>query len=227
MYEVVHVGGSRTTPARFASTAAEYGYDGIVVRGEITEAACDRIGVEFDIDVVRGAVVAGEDRNEVAQAIASTRATAEIVSGTAPDERMQRFLAQREHLDTLNPDGTIPHTIAKLARDHGIAIEIDLGPVLRERGTNRVSAMRTLRRVIRIVDHYDLPYVIGTNPSSHLELRAPRELMALGPYLGFDTEAVEAGLERWGELARRARRARDDRFIEPGVERVADDADDR
>lgn len=226
MYEAVHVvEDGDTTPSRFASTAARYGYDGIVIRGELSADGAKAISDRYDIDVVRGTTIRALDRDETGREIARARSMTEILSVLTEDIDMHRFVAEQVRVDVLVPDTRIPHTTAKVARDHGIAIELDLGDVLRTTGDRRIAAIRELRRLIRIVDHYDVPYVCTANATSHLELRAPRELRALGSAIGEDETVIDRGLDRWGTIAEGSRRNQDDRFIEPGV-RISDDEAD-
>jgi ribonuclease P/MRP protein subunit RPP1 len=91
--------------------------------------------------------------------------------------------------------------------------------VLRLDGGRRVQALRKLRKLRELVGAYDAPYVVSATPRSHLQLRAPRELDALGETLGFEAGAMRAGLREWGRLAERNRERLSESFIAPGVER--------
>jgi len=114
-------------------------------------------------------------------------------------------------------DGDFNHVLAKAARDNGVHVEFDFGPVLRATGGKRVRALADLRKLREIVSHYDAPYVVSANARSHLQLRAPRELVAVGEAAGFDADWVRDGLRAWGEIADRNRERRSEAFIEPGV----------
>jgi ribonuclease P/MRP protein subunit RPP1 len=116
--------------------------------------------------------------------------------------------------------------LAKAARDNDVRIEVNLGPVLRDRGGGRVRHVDKLRRLKRLLDHYDTPYVVSANASSHLQLRAPRELAAVGAETGLGDEWVREGLAEWGRLAERNRERLSESFITPGVERGRYEEDD-
>jgi len=62
--------------------------------------------------------------------------------------------------------------------------------------------------------------VVSADPGSHLQLRAPRELAAVGEAIGFTAEQIETGLAEWGRIAARNRERLSDTFVEPGVHRV-------
>ena len=114
-------------------------------------------------------------------------------------------------------DGDVNHVIAKTAAENGVHIEWSLREVLRSDGGTRVEAIRGLRKLRELIEQYDVPYVVSADASSHLQLRAPRELRALGDVLECSPEWIEAGLAAWGEIADRNRTRTSDRFVEPGV----------
>lgn len=226
MYEAVHVTpDGNTTPARFVSTAAQYGYGGIVLCGEYDTVALQDLEDTYDITVVRGTTIPATDRDTVAKAIDAARADVDVLMVLAEETEMQRFVAQREQVDVLATGADIEHTTAKVARDNGIALTCDFGPLVHQRGADRTAAIRALRRQWRIIEHYDIPVVVTTHAASHLSLRAPREIRALGEAIGFEGECINQGLDYWRTIANRTKRNRCDRFIEPGVRIVDDEAD--
>ena len=87
--------------------------------------------------------------------------------------------------------------------------------------------MKKLRRLKRILDHYDTPYVVSATAGSHLQLRAPREVAAVGAEVGLGDEWTRAGLDAWGDLVARNRERLSESFIAPGVERGRYEEDDR
>lgn len=226
MYEAVGVS-DRSTPARFASTASAYGYGGVVFRDEVPATNCEDIEQAYNVTAARGTTVEVTDRDRTGRAINAARSSYDVVIAATTDPEMQRFLAQRERLDVLSPGGPFKHTTGNAATAHGIAIEIDLAPVLRTTGADRVRALRDIRRQVHVIETFDLLYVVTTHPETHLEMRAPRELAALESHLGFTEGGIQRGLATWESLVERARQQRDDRFIEPGVRRIDYDADDR
>jgi ribonuclease P/MRP protein subunit RPP1 len=119
-------------------------------------------------------------------------------------------------------DGDFNHVLANSAAENGVRIEFSLRPVVHQSGGSRVRALGDLRKLRELVEDADAPYVVSADPRSHLELRAPRDLRALGSAIGFDTAAIEQGLTEWGRLVERNRDRMSDSFIEPGVSRVDD-----
>ncbi|WP_372910638.1 RNase P subunit p30 family protein [Salinigranum sp.] len=228
MYEAVYATpGGDTTVARYAHTAGRYGYDGVVVRdtgGEgVGEGDLDRVRERFGADVVDGVEVVADTPESAAGAVGAHRGSRTLLLVRGGTDALNRFAVEQERVDVLtrpfDGDGDVNHVLVKAARDNGVRLEFDLGPVLRLDGGRRVKALRKLRKLRELVEAYDAPYVVSATPRSHLQLRAPRELDALGEVLGFEAEGVRAGLREWGRLAERNRHRLSDSFIAPGVER--------
>jgi len=228
VYEAVraHPAGESTV-ARLAATAAESGgYGGVVVRNwRDAEPARDRESVadEAGVDVVTGAELAVSDRSEASGRIRSVRGEVTVLAARADSPDGNRFVAESERVDVLasptGGGGDVNHVVVKAARDHGVRLEFDLSRVLRESGGERVRALRGLRKLRELVEHYDAPFVVSARPASHLQVRAARELVAVGEAVGFTEAQVRAGLGEWTHLAARNRRLRSEEFIAPGVER--------
>jgi len=227
MYEAVHAHpDGQSTVARLAKTAADYGFEGVVVRNHADARAeydPDRIRDEYGIDVVEGVEIRTTDRQSASGAVGNYRTTETIVAVHGGTNAMNRFAVEQAKVDVLaHPmagDGDINHVLVKAAVENGVRLEFDLSGILRQSGGRRVRALQSLRKLREIVDHYDAPYVVSAEPTSHLEVRAPRELKALGEEIGFTREFIEDGLAEWGRLAERNRHIHSESFIEPGVER--------
>ena len=233
MYEAVqpYPHGS-TTAARFARTAANYGFDGVVVRRRGSDPADRGLGdravpsfeglqAAFDIDVVDAAEIVAEDPSTAAGAVGNYRPDHTLVVVRGGSDRMNRFAVEQERVDVLSQpfagDGDFNHVLAKAARDNNVAVEFNLGTVLRTEGGKRVRKLQQLRKLREIIDHYETPFVVSATPTSHLQLRAPREIRAVGEAVGFEGKTLPAGLAEWGEIATRNRTRQSESFVAPGV----------
>jgi len=178
---------------------------------------------EYGVDVVDAVEIDADDPTSASGAVGNYRSDRTVVCVVGGDDALNRFAVEQERVDVLvRPmagGGDVNHVLAKAARDNGVHVEFDFGPALRATGGKRVRALADLRKLREIVSHYDAPYVVSANARSHLQLRAPRELVAVGEAVGFDAEAVREGLRGWGEIAERNRERRSEGFIEPGVRR--------
>jgi ribonuclease P/MRP protein subunit RPP1 len=235
MYAAVHARpDGQSTVARHAQTASEYGYEGLVVRNHGDAAAdYDREAVAetYGIDVVDGVEIRAEDPSRASGFVGNHRDRRTIVCVHGGTDEMNRFAVEQPAVDVLaHPmagEGDFNHVLANAAADNGVRVEFSLRPVLRRDGGPRVQALRDLRKLRELVAACDAPYVVSADPRSHLQLRAPRDLIALGEAIGFDADTLEQGLAEWGRLAERNRRRQSDSFVEPGVYRGSvDDPDD-
>jgi len=230
MYETVHARpDGDSTVARLALTASEFGFDGIVVRNHGDAPAAydaETITDTYGIDVVDGVEVRAEDPGSASGFVGNHRDRRTLVAVHGGTVRMNRFAVEQPAVDVLaHPmagDGDVNHVIAKAAAENGVHLEVSLSRVLRADGGTRVQAVRDLRKLRELIEAYDVPYVVSGDPGNHLQLRAPRELVAVGAELGFDAEAVREGLRAWGKLAERNRERASDSFVEPGV-RIEDE----
>lgn len=234
-YEAVHAHpDGNSTVSRLALTASEYGYDGIVVRNHGgTPSTYDptRIARIYDIDVVTGVEVRADSPARASGFIGSHREDQTIVLVHGGDTTLNRFAVEQAAVDVLahplRGDGDFNHVLAREAKKQGVRIELSLAAVLDRSGGQRVQTLQDLRKLGEIIREYDVPYVVSGDPSGHLQLRAPRELRALGEVIGFSGEEITAGLEEWSALANRNRERQSNSYVQPGVTRVpADGTDD-
>lgn len=232
MYEAVRVAADGpTTTARFAATAADAGFDGVVVANRHDErASYDREAIEsaYGIDVVDAIEVWTHDKSVASGAIGSLRpqTTLLLVRGGTPT--MNRYVAESPAVDVLRApmagDGDVNHVIVRTAAENGVRIEVNLGRVLRLEGGPRVQALRGLRKLRELLEAFDAPYVVTGDPADHLEVRAARELLAVGEAVGFDADWLAVGLGEWRRLAATNREKRSDRYVGEGVRKGRYDA---
>lgn len=227
MYEGVHAHPEgASTVARFAATAADYGFDGLVVRNHRAQPAefdPGRIRDSYGIDLVEGVEVQAEDPAQASGYLGTLRDEFTIVLVHGGTAALNRFAASQPQVDVLAHPGlgeTDPdHVLVRNAADNGVRIEFDFAPVLRQTGGARVQAIAGLRKLRELVVDADAPYVVSARPESHLEVRAPRELFAVGSAIGFEQSEIDAGLAEWGQIAGRNRERLADDYVAPGVTR--------
>ncbi|MFB6141441.1 MAG: RNase P subunit p30 family protein [Halosimplex sp.] len=234
MFEAVHVApDGEDSVERVAETAAEYGFEGLVVRNHgdaFADVDADAVSERFGIDVVEGVEVRAEDPSRASGFVGNHRESKPVVAVHGGTPAINRFAVEQPAVDVLaHPmvgDGDVNHVLAKAAVRNGVRLEFSFRRVLRADGGQRVRALRGLRKLRELVETYDAPYVVSADPRSHLHLRAPRDLVAVGETVGFDAERIESGLAEWGRLVERNRRLQRDDFVEPGVYRGSPDEGD-
>ena len=230
MYEAVYAHpDGESTVARFAETAGRCGYDGVIVRAVDADPDYERLRASVSGDLVDAAEVVAPDPQHASGAVGNARTERTVVCVRGGTDALNRFAVEQPRVDVLTrpfvgsgaggDDGGVNHVLVKAARDNAVHIEVNLGPALRGHGGGRVRHLQKLRRVKRLLDHYDAPYVVSATARSHLQFRAPRELAAVGEEIGLGDEWTRRGLDAWGDLVARNRTRLSESFIAPGVKR--------
>ena len=224
MYEAVTAyPAGDSTVSRQAKTAADYGYDGLVVRTREAEFDADAISDRYEIEIIGGIEIDAADPEAAAGGVGNHRPECPILLVRGGTNALNRYAVEAERVDVLSRpmagDGDFNHVLARAAATNRVFIEFDLGPVLGERGGPRVQALQDLRKLRELVEQYDTPFVVSATADSHRGLRAPRELRAVGKQIGFTADQITAGLRAWGEIVARNRARDEEAFIEPGVRR--------
>lgn len=213
----------QSTVARQVKTAAEFGFEGVVVRTREAEYDPGELAGRHNVDVVRGVEIDAQDPERASGAIGNHRSECTVLLVHGGTDALNRFAVEQDRVDVLTKpfdgEGDVNHVLVKEAKARGVRIEFDLGPVLRDDGGTRVRRLRKLRKLRELIDYYDAPYVVSATPASHLRLRAPRELAAVGEQIGLGADGVREGLAEWGRLAARNRERLSESFISPGVKR--------
>lgn len=209
-----------TTTDRFALTAAEWGYDGLVVWNDHGDDLA-AIRAQREIDLVDGIEITADDPASASGAVGNYRPDCTVLAVRGGSPELVRFAVEQPKVDVLTApfagDGDVNHVIVKRAVQNAVRVEVNLGPVVRAAGGRRVRVLQKLRKLRELLAHYDAPFVVSVRGDSHRALRAPRELAAVGAQIGFDSEAIREGLREWGRIVRRVRRRRSESFISPGV----------
>ena len=233
MYEAVHARpDGESTVARMAATAADCGFAGVVVRnhgGERADYDADAIAERYGVDVVDGVEIRATDPSRVGGYLGSHRPDRTVVLVHGGDPDVNRFAVENDRVDVLaHPmagGGDVNHVIAEAAAEHGVALEVNLSGVLRASGGRRARAIAGLRKLRELIEHAGAPFVVSADARSHLQVRAPRELVAVAGVAGFDRAAIETGLAEWERIAGRNRERLSEAHVEAGVWRQGDGDD--
>lgn len=225
MYEAVHAApDGDATAARLALTAREQGYDGVVVRnhsGERAAVDAEAVASEYGVDVVEGVEIRADGPDQASGYLGNFREDYLLLALHGGTTALNRFGTNQDRLDVLahplDGNGDFDHVMARAAADHGVRVEVNLGRVLRRDGGPRVQAIQDLRHLRKLLEQYETPYVVSADAFSHLQLRAPRELVAVGQQVGFSEAQIRTGLDEWARIAERNRERLSDSFVESGV----------
>jgi len=145
--------------------------------------------------------------------IAALRAAAkgsDLVLVDAGDQGFNRAVISLRGVDVIRqvhraPNGAFTHVTARMAADHGVALEFDLQPLVHLRGWPRQRVLQSHARLLRLQRKYGFPATVATNARSMLDLRSPREMAALTRLFGMGEEETLRALATPPALSGRRR----------------------
>lgn len=206
--------------SRLALAARRMGYSGIIISNHTPKDVFKMEAAESvkGIEVARGAELVAENPKKLYSRIASFRERVDFLAVHGGKEKINRAACENPRVDLLvHPQKErkrLGVAAAKAARDNQVAIGLDLGPMIRLRGGSRIRWMETVQKDLTLIRKFDLDLMITTSARSRLDLRAPRELMALAGLLGLDKGEVQEALILPSTILELNRK----RWVCPGVE---------
>jgi len=98
----------------------------------------------------------------------------------------------------------IDYTIARSCAERGIAVEVNFSEIINYYGKLGSQLMARIQQNVKICSDTKTPVIMTSGATNPLELRAPREIMAVGNSLGLDGIALsKVPLEVIGKTDRR------------------------
>lgn len=92
------------------------------------------------------------------------------------------------HPDLGRKDSGIDAVLARKAAENNVAIEVNLGSIIRSRGVSRVHALKNIRRNLMLSRKYKFELVAASGAKSRLELRDANGVFELLRVIGFSEE---------------------------------------
>ena len=183
---------------RMALEAHELGFDSLIA---VDTPSCEYAGVY----VASGIVIRDVPVQEVASRVKRSKESCAIVSVQAGDNGRNRTVLGVHGVHILcgihrTDRYAFDHVTAKIAADNGVAIDISLAPVIKERGVVRQRALDRYFDLMLLCRRFEFPLVISTHARSVLEMRSVREFSALASVIGLDIPDVEQALLNAGRL---------------------------
>jgi ribonuclease P/MRP protein subunit RPP1 len=219
-YECLHcLPEGSDSPSRSALAARRLGYDGIII--------CNHTGFENvfrpeaarnieHIDVAFGVEVVASGPKVLRSRISALRSKVDFLIVHGGPEEINRAACEDPNVDVLlhSEDGGLSIAAARAAQLNQVAIGFELRRMICQRGISRWRWLQALQKTLALARKFELSMVITAGGRSHLDLRAPREIMALAEVAGFEEEEAEEALREPGRILGLNRR----RWVGPGVE---------
>lgn len=209
-----------SSASRMALKAKSLGYRGIVIcnaepRRLFRPEAAERVR---GIQVVIGTEVMAEETRSFRSRIASLRARYPLLLVRAQTEEMVRRTAEDPNVDILIPPSNSRRPLsiaaARSAQLNQVAIGFDLRPFFSLSGRHRSRWLEGVGRNLLMARKFDLSLMLTAGARSHLDLRSPRDIIALAEVMGFEHQEACRALSLVGRLLDLNRRC----WPSPGVE---------
>lgn len=188
-----------TTLPRMALEARDCGFDRIV--------STSGNGEFFGVRVIPGIVIAAAHVRDLTRGVRRAPAGA-LVMVEAGEEGFNRSavsLGGVHVLRGLSHAGkhAFDHVAARTAAENGVAIEIDLAPVISLRGRERQRVFQRYADVLVLQRHYGFPLTVASNARSCLDLRTVREVVGLCSLFGMEEAETLSALSSVDRLMER------------------------
>jgi ribonuclease P/MRP protein subunit RPP1 len=172
-----------------AIEARELGFDQVVAAG----ATGDVPGV------LRGTILSAPSVKEVLSQLQGTPRGESVVMVTSGDLAFNRGVIGLRGVRVLkgihrSPKGAFNHVAAREAEVKGVALELDLFPLVGERGVRRQRVIARYRELLDLYRRYHFPLTLASNARSILMQRSIRDIVLLARLFGMEEEEAMAAL---------------------------------
>jgi len=223
--------GESTIP-QLAQRAKELGYAGICfseyfegrARLEQLKAEVAKAQRESGIEILLG--FEARDAQELRR-LAEIRRMFDVLLAHGGDIALNRAAVETKEVDILTHpehgryDGGMNHVMAKLAKENGVALEVNFREILTASNKTRSRTLASMRENIALARKYKMKVILCSGAVSHWELRDPLCVTAMAEMLGMRPDEAKAALAAVPQaIVEKAKKRRSDRWVMPGVEKV-------
>lgn len=185
---------------RMAVDAGALGFGGIVVPGA-------EPGAYHGVRIIPATIISETDSRKVTAQVKKRRNGETLIFVDAGDNGFNRTVLAQKGVHGIRrvhrtPKNAFDHVAARLAAENGIAVDIDLFPLIQERGAMRQKVLNRYNDLMRLYTRYRFPLTISSNACSVLDLRSPDEICLICTMFGMDEEDTNLALETiWSLLS--------------------------
>lgn len=174
---------------RMALEARELGFDQVVATGGSGEVP----------GVLRGTVIAASSVKEVVSTLQGIPRGDGVVMVASGDLAFNRGVIGLRGVRVLkgihrSPRGAFNHVSAREAEAKGVAVELDLSPIVEGRGVQRQRVIARYRELLDLHRRYHFPFTLASNARSILAQRSVRDMVFLARLFGMDEGEVMGAL---------------------------------
>jgi len=213
---------SSASASRLALTAKGLGYHSLVICNAQPQNVFrpDAAAAIKGIRMIMGAEVTAANPRALKSRVSAMRAKYPFLMVWGGSDEMIKAASEDPNVDLLiHPCAydirrSLGIATARSARLNQVAIGFDLGALVHLRGSSRARWLEAARRNLQVARKFELSLVITAGALSHLDLKAPRDLLALAEVAGFEQEEAEEALQLPEKLVELNQRE----WTGPGVE---------
>jgi len=174
---------------RMALTARELGFDQVVAAGGSGDVP----------GVLRGTIISAPSVKEVVSALQGIPRGEGVVMVTSGDLAFNRGVIGLRGVRVLrglfkSPRGAFNHVAAREAEARGVAVELDLAPIVEGRGVQRQKVIARYRELLDLPRRYYFPFTLASNARSVLAQRSVRDIVLLARLFGMEEDEVTGAL---------------------------------
>lgn len=147
-----------------------------------------------------GVEIRAKNQDDLKRKIKQFRKKNDVLLVHGGDLKINRAAVEDPRVDVLahpyhgRRDSGFNHVLAKKAAENNVAVEINLGYLLRNRNHRRLKVLSQFRELVKLKSKFGFSLVITTGARSLYDLRSPRDLMALSNCFGMDKETSFSAL---------------------------------
>lgn len=173
---------------------------------EILEHA-KKLGIEIGLcDGKRGEHISGSEihagsKGDFQKALSKAANETDYVIVHGGDYDINRLAVSDKKVDVLahpelgRKDSGIDAVLARKAAENKVAVEVNLGSIIRSRGGSRVHALKNIRRNLMLSRKYKFDLIAASGAKSKLELRDASGVFELLKLIGFTEEEAVGAIE--------------------------------
>ncbi len=211
-----------------------FGYSGICIVGDVKDIKKNKEKIpriKTKLDILTGALVKSKDVKKEAR---SALEIADLILVSGGDDDTNRNASECWECDILcHPESGdrrdamdyknsgLDHAMARFMAERKIALEINFSEIMNSYGGVRSQLIGRIGQNIKLARKYKTPIIIASGASEKFGLRAPRELMAFGKFLGLtEQESKDALTKNPQLLVKKARDRKNPDILLEGLEVV-------
>ncbi len=185
---------------RMALDARHLGLDSLVAAGA-------EAGIVHGVSIIPGIMLEGAGIREIRASARQLAGRPALFSARAGDYAFNRALIGIPGIRVLRglqdaPKNAFDHIIARQAAERGIAVDLDVGFLVRCRGPARQRAIQRYADLGRLQGKYEFLFTLSTGAHSVLDMKSRRDIRALCGLFGMAADLVDETFGTPGRILR-------------------------